>query len=189
MLNISTYKKRTINNIRKYLLNQGMEPFSESQDSNSVYLKTNGLKVRISDHIAPGFGTEFIDVICTAENNSGFVTVINGGVMIHESLSELKSFLKATCKLIQCNYFTSRQIMDGEIRKKNKRLQEIKTELSSVSHQLDETSKSLRLAEKNLNKIQSITIEDDHVNISKLTNKQKNNILLQIQNYKNSNKN
>lgn len=187
--------KRLIGNIGKHVEALGLEKIQDASISNSTYYKGCGIKIRVSDHIAPAVGSEKINVVITHDIEPRFITVVNGGVMIHNSLKELKSFLSASVRFMKCKVEADELILDNEIAKKKSNLEVIKKEVKKASYDQDKLTKQTRiereklakqakLASDTLAKIDRLKAGESDIDISGLTNKQKSALLTQIQNFK-----
>lgn len=178
----STYRKRIIRSIVKYLQKEGMELYEESSISNSIYLKSSGIKIRISDHVRPGYGGHEINVVTTSSRNQ-FITIINGGVITHNSLKDLKNFLKTTYEFAKFNILSTETLVDTELKKKSKRLNELKTDLNNINLKKDQARKTLKELENSISQLKRLKIFGETIDISMLSNKQKEKILKDLNNF------
>lgn len=178
--------KATLTNIKKHLLSCGCEFDHNSERSNSIYVKICEHKIRISDHISP-INANSINVLLSL--NAKYTVTINGGLLIYDKISELKSFLKTWCEMQIINNTTNLNIINGEISNKKSKLANLGNELGSIHIKIQKANAELLSIEKKLGNVSDLVFnEDASAILEELTDKQKNHLIEIIKHYKKQNK-
>lgn len=179
--------KATLTNIKKHLLSCGCEFDHNSERSNSIYVKICEHKIRISDHISP-INANSINVLLSL--NAKYTVTINGGLLIYDKISELKSFLKTWCEMQIIKNTTNLNIINGEISSKKSKLANLGNELGSIHIKIQKANAELFSIEKKLDNVSNFVFSDgESVNLEELTDKQKTRLVETIFQYKKQNKN
>lgn len=181
-MELESKRKTFITNIRKHLETLGATFEKASQDSNSVYLKYNDIRIRVSDHFSPIKHKGMNIIVCT---NNAKQSVVNtdGGVLVYNSIGELKTFLKHWCDISVCFNFGEISELNTLIAKKQIRANELTEEIRQKSLYSDKLDKETLAKEKRLNYAK--VVGDALVSKSKivLTEKQKARVVELIGEY------
>lgn len=169
--------RRGISNIKRFLLGEGLSVLPTDANSDSIYLNIDDIKIRVSNHIPPIVGTEKINVVVTLDRPVKYMTVINGGILIHDKLKDLKKFLKSFLQLNKCYGFTMESMVEVKFKSKTKELQKVNQDLVKARSDLKKISSLIKERQKSVG-----------VDFSDLNSKQINSIIKQIQGYKKQNK-
>lgn len=171
-MELESKRKTFITNIRKYLVTLGATFEKTSQDSNSVYLKYNDIRIRVSDHFSPIKHKGMNIIVCT---NNAKQSVVNtdGGVLVYNSVGELKTFLKHWCDISVCFNFGEISELNTLIAKKQVRANELSEEIRQKSLYSDKLDKETLAKEKRLNYAKVVGDALDSKNKITLTEKQK----------------
>lgn len=169
--------RRGIGNIKRFLIGEGLSLLPIEKDSDSVYLNIEDIKIRVSNHLPPVVGTEKINVVVTLDNPTKYMTVINGGILIHDKLKDLKKFLKSFLQLNKCYGFTMESMVEVKVKSKTKELQKVNRDLVKARSDLKKISSIIKGREESVG-----------IDFSGLNSKQVNSIIKQIQSYKKQNK-
>lgn len=149
-MELESKRKTFITNIRKYLVTLGATFEKASQDSNSVYLKYNDIRIRVSDHFSPIKHKGMNIIVCT---NNAKQSVVNtdGGVLVYNNIGELKTFLKHWCDISVCFNFGEISELNTLIAKKQVRANELSEEIRKKLLYSDKLDKETLAKEKRLN--------------------------------------
>lgn len=149
-MELESKRKTFITNIRKYLVTLGATFEKASQDSNSVYLKYNDIRIRVSDHFSPIKHKGMNIIVCT---NNAKQSVVNtdGGVLVYNNVGELKTFLKHWCDISVCFNFGEISELNTLIAKKQVRANELSEEIRKKLLYSDKLDKETLAKEKRLN--------------------------------------
>lgn len=149
-MELESKRKTFITNIRKYLVTLGATFEKASQDSNSVYLKYNDIRIRVSDHFSPIKHKGMNIIVCT---NNAKQSVVNtdGGVLVYNNIGELKTFLKHWCDISVCFNFGEISELNTLIAKKQLRANELSEEIRKKLLYSDKLDKETLAKEKRLN--------------------------------------
>lgn len=149
-MELESKRKTFITNIRKYLVTLGATFEKASQDSNSVYLKYNDVRIRVSDHFSPIKHKGMNIIVCT---NNAKQSVVNtdGGVLVYNNVGELKTFLKHWCDISVCFNFGEISELNTLIAKKQLRANELSEEIRKKLLYSDKLDKETLAKEKRLN--------------------------------------
>ena len=171
-MELESKRKTFITNIRKYLVTLGATFEKASQDSNSVYLKYNDIRIRVSDHFSPVKHKGLNISVCT---NNAKQSVVNtdGGVLVYNSVGELKTFLKNWCDISVCFNFGEISELNTLIAKKQLRANELSEEIKQKSLYSDKLDKETLAKEKRLNYVKVVGNALDSKSKTALTEKQK----------------
>lgn len=163
--------KSTITLIKKHLIDCGCEFDHSSDKSNSVYLKLLKKTIRISDHFGP-LACKDINIVVSV--NGKYSVVINGGLLIYDKISELKSFMKNYCELQICNNAVDMNLVSEKIVLQKKKLAKINSNLINSNSKLMQLQSKVNKANIQLSQVSHLKFSDDRtVDVSTLTSKQK----------------
>lgn len=181
-MELESKRKTFITNIRKYLVTLGATFEKASQDSNSVYLKYNDIRIRVSDHFSPVKHKGLNIIVCT---NNAKQSVVNtdGGVLVYNSVGELKTFLKNWCDISVCFNFGEISELNTLIAKKQVRANELSEEIRQKSLYSDKLDKETLAKEKRLNYAKVVGDALDSKSKIALTEKQKARVVELIGEY------
>lgn len=185
-MELESKRKAFITNIRKYLESCGAKFEKKSDNSNSTYLRYNGTKIRISDHISPSFGNCQIDVIVCGNNVKNSIVNIGGTPLVYNTIKELKSFLKNWCDFHVCFNFSEDSHMKSHIITKQVRLNELSEEIKEKNkevNRLKEKTVSLNNKIDNLKKTVEALTKCNNVDFNSFTPKQQQSVLNLIAQY------
>lgn len=181
-MELEAKRKTFITNIRKHLETLGATFEKASQVSNSVYLKYNDVRIRISDHFSPVKSKGMNIIVCTNNAKQSIVNT-DGGVLVYNSVGELKTFLKNWCDISVCFNFGEISELNTLIAKKQLRANELTEEIKQKSHYSDKLDKETLAKEKRLNYAKVVgEVLDSNIKIV-LTEKQKAGIVRLIGEY------
>lgn len=181
-MELESKRKTFITNIRKYMETLGATFVGKSQESNSVYLEYNNIRIRISDHFSPIKCKGMNIIVCT--NNAG-QSIVNtdGGVLVYNRVGELKTFLKHWCDIFTCFNFGELSKLNTLIAKKQIRANELSEEIRQKSLYSDKLDKETFAKEKRLNYAKVVGDVLNTKNKNSLTEKQKARIVKLIGEY------
>lgn len=149
-MELESKRKTFITNIRKYLVTLGATFEKASQDSNSVYLKYNDIRIRVSDHFSPIKHKGMNIIVCTNNAKQSIVNT-DGGVLVYNNIGELKTFLKHWCDISVCFNFGEISELNTLIAKKQLRANELSEEIRKKLLYSDKLDKETLAKEKRLN--------------------------------------
>lgn len=185
-MELESKRKAFITNIRKHLESCGAEFEKKSDNSNSIYLRHNGTKIRISDHISPSFGNRQLDVIVCGNNVRNCIVNIGGTPLVYNTTKELKSFLKSWCDFHVCFNFSEDSQMKSHIMSKQARINELSEEIKAKKNEVNKLeSKTISLNNKinDLKKSVEALIKCNNVDFDSFTPKQQQSIYNLIAQY------
>ena len=161
--------KRKITSIKNHLISLGASFLNDSKNSNSIYLKLDNDKIRVSDHSNVG-GTVVKMNIIVPINSNEIILFMDTVPMIYESLKELKIFLKSWVLFKHCVVFSKKSITTNA--------------LSAQKDKLTKITQQIKKERKSLDVIKTIKT----LNLEGLTEKQVNGVIKTINSYHENNK-
>lgn len=184
----NTIVKRFITDTKNWLVSCGAEFQKKSDNSNSVYLMAGGIKIRVSDHIVV-ISEHTLNIVFSANNPSEAIVIYNNAVMSYCSFKDLKSFLKCFCDMCICMGFSAEGKLDTKLLEKQAKVNILNEELKQKSKKVNALESHINKLEKDSDKIcQNLKylktyVDNDTVDISRLTPNQKKQILELMNSY------
>ena len=176
--------KGKMTSIKNYLLNLGAKFYKNSDKSPSIYLKFNGDKIRISDHVSVLSPNDGLNIVVPFNDISSTIVSLNGTTLVFRKMSELKSFLNTWACITECMLYSKESMINSSILKKTYELNCLHESVVKEKNHLTNISRNIEAQQKILDKLK----KTNEFSLNGLTDKQVKQITQLVDTYRSNNK-